>query len=130
MDRLNTLIEYLKLTNIIIFLFILIIVLIIALVIVLTLKKNNPKFSEISKIFYIMSGVVFGSWVIILALVLMGVLPIYEEAFISSDCCAYFDDVPTLATKLVAMLPFVAITLLMIAFISRDVKYKKKKGKK
>ena len=113
MNQINVLFEYLEQVNLATSLIVLIVISVI-LGIILLFKK--PKLTK--PLFYI-GMTTLGIWVIILCLTILGALPIHQEAFISSECCSFFQEVPTWNTTLIAILPFVMILFLIASFISK-----------
>ena len=105
--------------------FILTVVLIVLFLVLLgvIIKTKNPKFAK--PLLYACVSV-FAVWFLILVLTITGIFPIYEEVFVSSECCAYFTDAPSLATKLIATLPFIGVALWILSFVSKKVSLKNK----
>ena len=108
---------------------ILLVILSIALLLVV-FATTSPKFTILLAI----AGIILAcTWLVILALLLGGLLPIYEEDYLSCgfNCIGIYPvKIPTAFTKIVAVLPFLSIVLLIMSIISRRRLLKKKHSKK
>ena len=128
MENISTLFEYIgNISPSFVFIFTAILTLLFFIILILVRKSKNPKFP---KILSFVSVGVLSIWLIILILTISGVVPIYEEVLRASDCCAYFDEEPSLFTKFIATLPFVSLALGMVALISKKTIQNIKKNNK